>query len=147
MRNGYRRVAEQADMAVYLVTACGMSVTKALAGCDVSAKYFYALKALRESGHTTLLDQVLRGIRPVLASAKQVENAAVAITAYQKCSALERELFRLATGATADAATLLRNMDPDQLVTTSRSLGLDWIWDNLIAAAMPAAETATEPTA
>jgi hypothetical protein len=41
----------------------------------------------------------------------------------------------------------LRNMDPDQLVTTSRSLGLDWIWDNLIAAAMPAAETATEPTA
>jgi hypothetical protein len=119
-----------------LVERTGMTVTEAVERCDTSAAYFSAMKALRESGNSTLYRSVLRGNSSVLVSARRVENAAAAITAYEKCSPLERELFWDATGATADAVTLLRNLGADQLVAASKALGLDWVWDRMIAAAM-----------
>jgi hypothetical protein len=121
-----------------LVQRTGMTVTEAVERCDTSAAYFSAMKALRESGNSALYRSVLRGNSPVLASARRVENAAAAIAAYRKFSAEEHELFRGATGATADAVTMLRNLGADQLAAVSKALGLDWVWDKMIAAAMPA---------
>jgi hypothetical protein len=54
---------------------------------------------------------------------------------------LERELVRLATGMTADPVTMLLNLESGQLVATSTALGLDWVWDKMIAAAMPASDS------
>jgi len=45
-----------------------------------------------------------------------------------------------ATGATTDLEMLLRAATPEQLAEASRRIGLDWVWDNMINAAMP-----TEP--
>ena len=115
-------------------------VTEAVERCGTSTNYYSAVKAVRESGDFTLYCAVLRGDKPVLASARRVQNAAVAIAAYQKCSLLERELVRLATGVTTDLERLLRSSTPEQLVEVSRRIGLDWVWDNMINAAMP-----TEP--
>jgi hypothetical protein len=136
IHNNRRRAALQADSAIVLVEAAGMAVTEAVERCSTTSAYFHAMKALRESGNVGLYNAVLRGDEPVLASARRVKNAAAAITAYEKCSPLERELFWVATGATADAVTLLRNLRADQLVAASKTLGLDWVWDQMISAAM-----------
>src|SRR5262249_17772449 len=119
---------------------------EAIERCSTSTNYFYAMKTVRESGNTALYNSVLRGNDPVLTSAAHVKNAATVITAFQKCSVSERELVRLATGATADPVTMLMNLGADQLVAASKALGLDWVWDRMIAAAMPT-EPVTEAAA
>jgi hypothetical protein len=143
IHNGYRRSALKADTAIMLVES-GMEVTKAIERCSTGSNAFYAMKALKESGNTALYNAVLKGNELFFASAEKVKNAAAAITAYRKCSVLERELVRLATGATADPVTMLLNLKPDQLVAASKKLGLDWVWDRMIAAAMETAKATTE---
>jgi len=152
IHHGYRRAVRRANTAVMLVEMTGMSVTEAVECCDTNFPYFYAMQALRQSGNVALHNHVLKGDEPPLPAAKRVRNAAMAITAYQKCSALERELVRVATGATADPVTMLLNLTSDQLVAAANALGLDWVWDHMIAAAMPpkpaktvVAEPATKP--
>jgi hypothetical protein len=130
--HGVRRAALKADTAVMLVED-GMDVAQAVTRCDTSLDYFYAMKALRESGNVALHNAVLHAGPPVRAAAKLVKNAAMVITAYQKCSALERELVRLATGATADPVTMLLNLTPDQLVAVANALGTEWIWNTMIS--------------
>jgi hypothetical protein len=147
IRHGYRHAARKADTALLLVEATGMSEAEAIERCSTNPAAFYAMKALREAGSTTLYNAVLRGGEPMRTSWSHVRNAAAAISAFKKCSRSERGLFRLATGATNDPVAMLLNLNPDQLVATSKSLGLDWIWDKLIAAAMEAAETTAEPMA
>jgi hypothetical protein len=102
------------------------------------------MKALRESGNTALYNAVLRADAPIRESAKLVENAAKVITAFSKCSGLERELIRRATGATNDPVTMLLNLSPDQLVATSKALGTDWVWNNMIEPAMLTSEAPSE---
>jgi len=131
----YSRAALKADTANMLVEN-GMSVTEAVKRCTTGTNYFYALKALRESGNVALHNAVLKRDEPAIASAKRVKNAAAAIVALKKCSVLERELVRLATGMTDDPVTLLLNLSPDQLVATSTALGKDWIWERMVVAAM-----------
>ena len=142
IRHGQRQAARKADTAVILVETCGMSVTEAIARCNTSPGYYSAMKTLRDCGDHGLHAHVLKGDEPVLASAKRVKNAATVIAAYQKCSELEKGLIRLATGATADAADMLWHSTPEQLVATTKALGLDFVWDRMIEPAMP-----TEPTA
>ena len=89
---------------------------------------------------------VLEGHEPLLTAGVRVKNAAAAITAFKKCSVLEQGLFWLATGATDDLATMLWNSKPDQLVTAAKLLGLDWVWDRMIAAAMETTKATTEAT-
>jgi hypothetical protein len=110
--------------------------------CGANKRYVEAMVILVQSENTALLEQVLTGHVPVLQAAESMKNAAAAITALKRCSGLERESIRRATGATADAVTLLLNMSPGQLVATSNALGLDWVWDRMISAAMPASESA-----
>jgi len=105
------------------------------------------MKAVKESCDTALFDAVFEGNEPLLAAGARVKNAAAAITAFKKCSLLEQGLFRLATGATDDLATMLWNSKPDQLVTAAKSLGLDWVWDRMIAAAMETTKVTTETPA
>jgi hypothetical protein len=130
----------KADTAVMLVEN-GMPVTEAIERCTTNTNDFSAMKALRGSGNLPLYNHVLKGDEPVRASAKRVKNAAAVIAAYSKCSALERELVRCAAGATNDPVTMLLNLPPDQLVAASKALGLDWVWDWMIAAAMPASDS------
>jgi hypothetical protein len=130
----------KADTAVMLVEN-GMPVTEAIERCTTNTNDFSAMKALRGSGNLPLYNHVLKGDEPVRASAKRVKNAAAVIAAYSKCSALERELVRCATGATNDPVTMLLNLPPDQLAAVSKTLGLDWVWDWMIAAAMPASDS------
>ena len=137
IRHGYRRAVLRADTAVTLVEKTGMSVTEAVERCGISTNYFYAIQAVRESGDADLYHAVLRDETQLFPSAARVKNAAAAIKAYQKCSLLEQGLVWLATGATTDLERLLRSSTPDQLVEVSRRIGLDWVWDNMIAAAMP----------
>ena len=144
IHHGRRRAVLRADTAVTLVTTYGMSVAEAIERCNTSTDYFYAMKAVRECGDTDLYHAVLRDHESLSTAAAHVKNAAAVITAYQKCSLLEQGLVWLATGATADLERLLRSSTPEQLVEVSRRIGLDWVWDNMIAAAMPAAP-ATEP--
>jgi hypothetical protein len=145
IHNGYRRSALKADTAIMLVES-GMEVTKAIERCSTGSNAFYAMKAVKESGDAALYDAVSEGDEPLLAAGLRVKNAAAAITAFKKCSGLERELFRLATGATDDPVTMLLNLKPDQVVATSKALGLDWVWDKMIAAAMETKKTTTETT-
>jgi hypothetical protein len=112
--------------------------------CGANKRYVEAMVILVQSENTALLEQVLTGHVPVLQAAESMKNAAAAITALKKCSVFERESIRLATGATNDVVTALLNMSPDQRVATSKELGLDWIWDNLIEAAMSASESISE---
>jgi hypothetical protein len=144
IHHGYRRAALRADTAVMLV-ANGMTVTEAVTRCDVSLPHYYAMRALKESGNVALHNRALKGDQSVRVSAARVKNAAAAITALTKCSGLERELVRAATGMTSDPVTMLLNLTPEQLVATSTALGLDWVWDHMIAAAMPT-KPATEST-
>src|SRR5262249_49779617 len=102
IQHGYRHAIRKADLAVTLV-GCGMAVTEAVQLLNISSAYFYAMKALRESGDTDLYDAVLKDRTPFFAAAKSVKNAATVITAYAKCSELEKALVLAATGATADA--------------------------------------------
>jgi len=143
IQHGYRHAIRKADLAVTLV-GCGMAVTEAIQLLNISSAYFYAMKALRESGDTDLYDAVLKDRTPFFAAAKSVKNAATVITAYAKCSELEKALVLAATGATADAATLLRCLCPKHLVEVVNRLGTDWVWDNMIVPAMPT-KPATEP--
>ena len=145
IHHGYRRAALKADTAIMLVES-GMEVTEAIERCSTNPSAFYALKAVKESGDAALYDAVSEGDEPLLAAGLRVKNAAAAITAFKKCSGLERELFRLATGATDDPVTMLLNLKPDQVVATSKALGLDWVWDKMIAAAMETKKTTTETT-
>jgi hypothetical protein len=115
----------------------GMAVAEAIKRCGTNLAYFRAMKALRESGDVVLYVAVLRGDEPVLGSARRVKNATGAIRAYRKCSPAEQELLHIATGATSDPVTMLAHLAPAQLVAAAQVLGLDWIWDNMIAAAMP----------
>jgi len=145
IHHGYRRAALKAETALLLVEA-GMPVVEAIERCSTNHSSFYAMKALRESGNTALYNAVLEGNESFLASGLRVKNAAAAITAFKKCSVLERGLFQLATGATDDPVTMLLNLKPDQVVATSKALGLDWVWDKMIAAAMETKKTTTETT-
>ena len=139
IHHGYRRAALKADTAVLLVES-GMPVAEAIERCSTNHSAFYALRAVKGSGDTALLDAVLEGHEPLLTAGVRVKNAAAAITAFKKCSVLERGLFRLATGATSDPVTMLRNLTPEQLVATANALSPAWIWDKLIEPAM-----STEP--
>jgi hypothetical protein len=130
--HGHRRSALKADTANILVEG-GMSVTEAIERCAISSNSFYALKALRESGDPVLHNAVLAGNVSTLIAGKRVKNTAAAITALRKCSGLELALVRLATGATDDPVTMLLNLNPTQLVTTAMTLGVDWLWDRMIA--------------
>jgi hypothetical protein len=148
IHKGYRRAALKADTAVILVED-GMTVTEAVKRCETGFSQFYALQALRESGNVTLHKHVLKGDEPVLASGRRVANAAAAITALQKCSGMERELVRLATGMTSDPVTMLLNLEPDQLVAVTNALGTEWVWEQMIIPAMPTkstTESTTKPT-
>jgi len=109
IHHGYRRAALKADTAVLLVES-GMPVAEAIERCSTNHSAFYALRAVKGSGDTALLDAVL------------------------------------ATGATDDLATMLWNSKPDQLVTAAKLLGLDWVWDRMIAAAMETTKATTEAT-
>jgi hypothetical protein len=146
IQHGYRRAVLRADTAVMLVKMTGMSVTEAIERCGTSTDYYYAMKAVRESGDTALYRAVLRDHTPFFASAARVKNAAAVITAYRKCSEFEKGMILVATGLTTDLATMLRRATPDQLAEASNLLGLDWVWDNMIAAAMPTT-SATKPAA
>jgi hypothetical protein len=146
VHHGFRRAARKADT-VLLLTAGGMSVTEAAERCSVGLDTVYAMKAIKESENTALYDRVMRGGQSVLASGKKVANATAAITALKKCSALERELVRLATGATADPVTMLLNLTPDQVAAVSRELSPDWFWDRFIAPVMSNTEPTTKPAA
>jgi hypothetical protein len=86
----------------------------------------------------------MKGNDPLLAAGRRVRNAAVAVTAIKKCSALERELIRVATGMTSDPVTMLLNLTPEQLVTAARELGSGWLWEMMVVPAMTN-EPATEP--
>jgi hypothetical protein len=145
IHHGYRRAALKADTAVLLVES-GMPVAEAIERCSTNHSAFYALRAVKGSGDTALLDAVLEGHEPLLTAGVRVKNAAAAITAFKKCSVLEQGLFWLATGATDDLATMLWNSKPDQLVTAAKLLGLDWVWDRMIAAAMETTKATTEAT-
>jgi len=145
IHHGYRRAALKADTAVLLVES-GMPVAEAIERCSTNHSAFYALRAVKGSGDTALLDAVLEGHEPLLTAGVRVKNAAAAITAFKKCSVLEQGLFWLATGATDDLATMLWNSKPDQLVTAAKLLGLDWVWDRMIAAAMETKKATTEAT-
>jgi hypothetical protein len=112
--------------------------------CGANKRYVEAMVILVQSENAALLEQVLTGHVPVLQAAESMKNAAAAITALKRCSGLERESIRRATGATADAVTLLLNMSSDQLVTTSKELGSDWIWNNMVEAAMSASKAPSE---
>jgi hypothetical protein len=138
VENGYRQAALQ------VVLNQGYTIAHAARCCATTYEYTVAMIAVIRSENARLLADVLAGKIAVLIAGAMMKNAAAVIAAYRKCSALERELFRLATGATTDAAALLQDLDPDQLVATSKTLGPDWIWFNLIERVMPAAETATE---
>jgi hypothetical protein len=146
IRNGYRHAAEAADTAVLLVKGGMSATTEAIRRCGTNTNAFSAMKAIIECGSAALHDAVLRGGEPLLAAGARVKNAAAAITAFQKCSKSERGLFWLATGATDEPVRLLSSLTPDQLVATSKTLGLDWVWDRMIAPAMEVAEATTEPT-
>jgi hypothetical protein len=145
IRNGYRHAAEAADTAVLLVDS-GMSATEAIRRCGTNTNAYAAMKAIVECGSAALHNAVLKGGESFLPAGARVKNAAAAITAYRECSELERTLFRFATGATDDVVVLLRSLSPEQLVTTSQALGLDWVWDKMISPAMEAAETTVKPT-
>jgi hypothetical protein len=140
IHNGRRRAALKADTAVMLVEG-GMPVTEAIERCDTTTNYYAAIKAVRESEDPGLYQAVLEGFESLFPAAKRVKNAAVAIQAYRKCSPLEQAMVWGATGATADLEVLLRSSPPEQLVEVSKRIGLDWVWDNMLAPAM-----ATEPT-
>jgi hypothetical protein len=128
-----------------MLVETGMPVTEAVERCSISSNYFYAMKAVKESGDTALYNAVLKGNKPFLASGTRVKNAAVVIAAYARCSEFEKGLIRTATGLTADLVPMLRHATPDQLVAASKALGLDWVWDRMIAATMET-ETTTETT-
>jgi hypothetical protein len=144
VHHGYRRSALKADTALILIQG-GMSVTEASERCTVGLDTVYAMKAIAESENFALYDHVLRGGPSVLTSGKQVTNAATAIKALKKCSAMERELVRLATGATADPVTMLLNLTPDQLAAVSKELSPEWFWDRFIAPVMSNTKSTTEP--
>jgi hypothetical protein len=143
IRHNRRHAFLKAEAAVLLVERCGMPATKAVMLLGVSYNYYAAVKLLRASDDAALYKAVRRGDVSVLGAARRVKNAAGAIAAFKKCSAPDRELFRLATGATDDPITMLRNLTPDQLVTASKALGLDWVWNNMIDPAMETIETTT----
>src|SRR5262249_39355268 len=105
---------------------------------------FCAMRTLLESGNTALRSRVLQGGAPILASAKQVENAAAAIAALKKCSTSERELVRLATGATNDVVSALLNMSPHQRAAARNGRGTDWIWSQMTDPAMSTSEAPAE---
>jgi hypothetical protein len=136
VRRGYRRAVRRADTAVTLVES-GMSVTEAIERCEIRSAYFYAMKAVKESEDLGLYHAVLRNETPLFPSAKRVKNAAAVIKAYRRCSLFEQGMVWLAVGVTSDLERLLRCSTPEQLAETSKRLGLDWVWDHLIAAAMP----------
>jgi hypothetical protein len=144
--HGRRQAALRAFHAARLVLQ-GYAVLYAAMCCGSNKRYVEAMVILVQSENTVLLEQVLTGHVPVLQAAESMKNAAAAITALKKCSVLERELVRLATGMTSDPVTMLLNLSPGQLVATSNALGLDWVWDRMISAAMPASESAPTKSA
>jgi hypothetical protein len=136
IRDGLRRAALRADTGACRVEEEGLSIADAAVRCGSCPQYVAAMLIIRASGHPTLRDRVLKGELPVLETAKAVENVAKAIPAYRKFSPLERELFRMATGATADLAKHLRNSTSEQLIATTKAMTPEWIFDRMIAPAM-----------
>ena len=136
LQHGYRRAVLRADTAVTLVAITGMPVAEAIARCGTSTDYYYAIKAVKESGNTALYDAVLKDKTPLFPAAASVKNAAAVITAYENCTELEKALIFVATGATANAVTLLRGLCPEHLLEVANQLGTDWVWDNMITPAM-----------
>jgi hypothetical protein len=136
IRDGLRHAALRADTAACLVKGEGLSVGDAAMRCGSCPPYVAAMLIIRASGHSMLRERVLRGVVPVLKAAEAVENVAKAIPAYRKFSSLERELFRIATGATADLGEHLRNSTSEQLVTTTKDMTPEWIFDRMIAPTM-----------
>jgi hypothetical protein len=150
VHDGYRRAVLRADTAFTLAETCGMTVTEAIKRCGTTTNYYAAIKAVRESEDPGLHQAVLEGYESLFAAAKRVKNAAAAIKAYRKCSLFEQGMVWAATGATTDLEMLLRAATPEQLAEASRRIGLDWVWDNMIAAAMvtePTTKPATQETA
>jgi hypothetical protein len=146
IHKGYRRAVRRADTAVTLVEVIGKPVTEAIERCEISPVYFYAMRAVRESGDPLLYQAVLEGHESLFTAAARVKNAAAAIKAYRKCSLFEQGMVWLATGATTDLATMLWHSTPEQLVKASKLVGTDFIWERMIVAAMPS-KSITEPAA
>ena len=99
-----------------MVEVIGKPVTEAIERCEISPVYFYAMRAVRESGDPLLYQAVLEGHESLFTAAARVKNAAAAIKAYRKCSLFEQGMVWLATGATTDLATMLWHSTPEQLV-------------------------------
>lgn len=142
MRDGRRLAVWRAFNVAQLVNEKGLSTRDAALGYGSNHGYVEAALTLIQSENTALLNHVLAGHISLLSAAKSMKNAAAAITAYRKFSNLEREVFRAATGATADLGTLLLNSTHDQLAAASKERTPEWIWDRMI---MPVTST-SEPT-
>lgn|SRR5262245_10825585 len=155
VENGYRQAALQAHGAATLVLNQGYTIAHAARCCATTYEYTVAMIAVIRSENARLLADVLAGKIAVLVAGAMVKNAAAAIVALRKCSGLERALVMHATGAVADLSQHLLNSSAEQLAAAGKHLTPGWVWNNVVEAAMSAAEpapktateTATELTA
>jgi len=141
VRQGVRVAAFKATTAAHLTEREGLTVAEAALGCNSTPAYIAAIKTIVATKNMGLLKAVMRGDEPVIATAARLKNAAAAITAYQKCSAYEKRLFELATGAVADLTAHLVTATPEQLAETAKKLDPEWVWQNLVLPAVQSQAT------
>jgi hypothetical protein len=128
-------LAAQAYAAGWFETLKGAAVS---AGSNVH--YCRAALTLLKSGDETLISHVCRGNVSILSAAAQVEPQVKLIEAYWKASSENLKAFRIATGATADLTTHLIHSSAEQRVVAARSVGIDVVWDTMIAPVITPAE-------
>jgi hypothetical protein len=141
VRQGVRVAAFKAVTAAHLTEHEGLTVAEAALGCNTSPVYIAAIKTILATKNMGLLEAVMRGDEPVIATAARLKNAAAAIAAYEKCSAYEKRMFELATGAMADLTAHLVTAAPEQLAETAKKLDPEWVWENLVMPAVSNSKT------
>jgi hypothetical protein len=108
-------------------------VAAAAIGSDSCAQYVAAALVVLNSEDTALLDAVLFGDVGLLAVAKRALPLAALMTAYRAASPSDLARFSALTGLTNDLAELALRSTPEQRAAAGRALGLDIVWDDMIA--------------
>jgi hypothetical protein len=125
---------------MYLSEGGNITLEEAAARCGSNVAYVRAAIALIKAGDEDLIDQVMLGNLPIMATAKLVKPLVTMLAGYAKATPYTKGRFFAITGCTDDLGRHLVASTLEQRLKAAARLGTAQVWDTMINPLLEAAE-------
>jgi hypothetical protein len=116
------------------------TLTDAAVSAGASVDYTRAALVLLKNGNDDLIHHVLQGQVTFLSAAAQVAPQVRMIEAFKKASPENLKAVYAATGMTSDLGEHILHSSAEKQIAAARKVGVDVLWDGMIAPVITAAE-------